>query len=481
MPDTRNRIRFFVCLWVLIFGVCVPASAFQESVDKTIGVRFGDKDLITDATLEQLRTRGIQFIEIPHTTSDRELERIAASGLEIWVNTKLSYLTPTRIAQEQAEMELLVDLVHRRFESFSNYRGLILSEYSAFYTDEVLFFVQELAAQAPSVTPYIRSGFPVDDAQIRVIRTAGSGETQADVIQITSSHFEEEIIQWLEDDSTIPLIPVDVFLGWMDQSSPDWETSFSAFAAGSDLVLPRSQNVPASPDFNWPVFVLLGLWISLAVHVRTEPTYRGLLFRYFTGNRFFVDDIMQYRDRSVTHGVFLIIQHAVFAGLIAVLCAYVFISEAGLSAFFDVVPSFLFPGKTYASFFIVVGLMVFLVELIGLLWLYVPSRSLRHVSQVLSLYSWNLHLNFVIVTAAVTAFYAGFSSVTILVLTILFVLNWYMSFNLTAWWAAKYQMERSSSYLGYTIGIHTVVSLGTVSSIFFFPSVLETLELVLRL
>ncbi len=250
------------------------------------------------------------------------------------------------------------------------------------------------------------------------------------------------------------------------------EDSFEA----SSIALPKTSE--SFPLIHWSTIVLLGLWISLTVNIKLNPTYYETIPRYFTAHRFFVDDIMSYRERSSLSGIFLLFQHALFGGLITYILARVFISGIGIEALYYHLPYLGIMGKNYFSLFVVSSLLVFVVELIALIWIYAPNSELSHFNQVLNLFTWIFHLDFVIGTLIVTMYFAGFGSVSISILSVIYVLIWFSSFNITSLNASKKLGIKRNSYLLKTIGLHTLVSIGLVILLFYFDGWWDLLELV---
>lgn len=81
------------------------------------------------------------------------------------------------------------------------------------------------------------------------------------------------------------------------------------------------------------------------------------------------------------------------------------------------------------------------------------------MSQVFSLYTWVFHLDFLLVSVMLILLLTGASEVTIMVLSILFVLIWLSGFVLTAIDSSKYLQKGRISYLFYTIGIHALINI----------------------
>lgn len=233
-----------------------------------------------------------------------------------------------------------------------------------------------------------------------------------------------------------------------------------------------------TPLIHWSVLVLVLLWISLAVNVATNPTYLETIPRYFTAHRFYVDDIMSYRERSSASAVFLLFQHAIFGGLVVYILSKIFISDTGLEALYHHIPYIALMGKNYFSLFVLSSVLVLIVELIALIWLYVPNKEMTHFNQGLNLFTSIFHLDFIIVTAIVTGYFGNWNTTLISFLALSYLLIWFSSFNITAFDASKRLGMHRNSYLFKTIGLHTLVSGALVVLLAVFNEWWDILKLV---
>lgn len=251
---------------------------------------------------------------------------------------------------------------------------------------------------------------------------------------------------------------------------------------GTSGMDPATIAVPDIPEqgplIHWSVLVLVLLWISLAVNVATNPTYLETIPRYFTAHRFYVDDIMSYRERSSGSAVFLLFQHAIFGGLVSYILAKIFISDTGLEALYFHLPYLAIMGKNYFSLFVLTSVLVLIVELIALIWLYFPNKEMSHFNQALNLFTWIFHLDFILVTLMITVYFSGWNtSFLASILAITYVLIWFSSFNITALDASKRLGMKRNSYLLKTIGLHTLVSCALVILLVSFDGWWDVLKL----
>jgi hypothetical protein len=161
----------------------------------------------------------------------------------------------------------------------------------------------------------------------------------------------------------------------------------------------------------------------------------------------------------------LTIQHAFFTGLIVYLLVVTFISQKGLEAFYFHLPEIGIFGNTYFSLFVTVVLITLLITYLGQLWLYIPSTSFKYFSQVLNLYSWVFHIDFLIVSVSLILAINKSSPILIIVLSCLHLIIWTMGFIATAYESSKYMMTNKIKYLLSTLGLFLLLA-GLLISLF---------------
>lgn len=262
---------------------------------------------------------------------------------------------------------------------------------------------------------------------------------------------------------------------------PDIEQALQNSASLNEAVIPLPKLPEETPLLHWSVIVLLLLWISLAVNIVISPTYKETIFRYFTSHRFFVDDILSYRERSSLSATFLFFQHAFFGGLVAYVMAKTFFSETGLEALYSYIPAVGITGQNYFSLFVLASLAVLLIEVIAIAWIYIPNPSLSYLNQALNLFTWTFHLDFLLVTLIVVLFFAGSSPIVLSVLSVLYVVIWFSSFNTTALDSSKRLGMNRTRYLFKTIALHTLAFALVVAFLLIFDGWKEVLDLVIHI
>ncbi|MGN8226809.1 hypothetical protein [Gracilimonas sp. BCB1] len=262
---------------------------------------------------------------------------------------------------------------------------------------------------------------------------------------------------------------------------PEFSESLREFELSKDwsIALPASDESRESQP--WIVILLITLWVGLAVLFRLLPYLRPMLLRYFLAHRFFVDDILHYRERAITGGIALMAMHALFSGIVFYVLAESAMSDSGLEAFLHHLPSFSILGVNFASFFALGVILTLLIQAVALLWLYLPAKNMEHFSQAVNLYSGTFFLDFLIVTILVTLYITGFGPTVILIFGALFVLIWYGAFNISAFDISRSSGPGTALYLFLTIGLHSLVSIGLLVLFFSNDSLLQIFDLALSL
>ena len=135
------------------------------------------------------------------------------------------------------------------------------------------------------------------------------------------------------------------------------------------------------------------------------------------------------------------------SGLITYILSATFISDKGLKLFsfhFPVVTVF---GVNYFTLFAIVVITTFILSFVGLLWLYIPSKSMKHFSQVLSLYSWIFHIDFILVSCGLILLITEASNTSILLLVVGHFLVWILGFFFAAYDSSQYLTHGKIKYL----------------------------------
>ncbi len=472
--------------FTLILGITSGLSFAQETSKTDLGIYWEstpDTNTISEqlAEYEQL---GISFIEIHHPANKSVLDSISAYPFNVLIRFDQQFLLAEDIKNNK---EQFVQDYQRLILEYAEFENVVAYGLYSFSQSFDVGFVEEFN----SVKDVLKS---ITNREFYEITSSNFNALDFSITQVESDSIPENSSSFLLNKNysrnDLHLVseifeeqPALFFLegNWLDQATSDYpglRESLIDYKTSGSFILPLPLETPAGSAFNWPVLVFVLIWISLGVHIRVSGTYGPLIFRYFTGHRFFVDDVMRYRERSLVSGLFLLFQHAAFTGLVAYILARLLISEKGLEALYYYLPQIAIFGQNYFSVFVIGMLLSVLFQLIGLMWLYLPSKSMTHFSQALNLYTWIFHVDFVLVSIMLIQILTGGSGTLILILGVLFFVNWLIGFLLTSFDSSKYLIPKRPTYILYTFGLHTLVNILLLVLILSNDYLIDLLELI---
>lgn len=453
-----------LCAGLLLF-ISTPSNAQDQAFP--VGVHWNAPDSWGEqvSELALFEETGIKFIELIHPVNTALLDSLQKYNFSILIRTDKEYMTRTAISGNLDDLIYEYKNLIERYKNYDFVNAFGLYAHSQSFNEEYqgLFkvVVDSLKNHTNADLYEVNTGdFNALDFAFTQINHYSTPVTSG-YYYFSKEYFRNDISAF---NRLMAEVPPGIMIDseWLKTAVDDYpplKTALSERTEDGMFVLPVPQAIEEGFDFNWVVFVFILIWISMGVHIRISPMYRDLMFRYFTAKRFFVDDVMRYRERALASGIFLFVQHAMFSGIVFYCFAKACFSETGLDALFHYLPQLGITGQNYFSIFVVGFLLTAIMMSIGIAWLYFPSKSMRHMSQVFSLYTWVFHLDFLLVSLMLILLLTGASEVTILVLSILFVLIWLSGFVLTAIDSSKYLQKGRISYLFYTIGIHALINI----------------------
>ena len=438
--------RTYLLRWVLFVFFLIFCHSLSYA-QKKVAVDW-EKPADSEAfnsELDFFSNHNVSYLFVSHPLTADEIPSLDSAGISFFVKLDHKFITENEFINNSDQYLKSVNEAKAYYDSSSAFNGIVA------FSQSVI---------APNVFP---------NAGILEIKgnTVYSVNTEPQplfsVFETSDSYAESlsRLKEQLINSELILLLDGEWYKSVLAQNA-DLKSTFEG-TSGMD---PKTIAVPDIPDqtplIHWSVLVLVLLWISLAVNVASNPTYLETIPRYFTAHRFYVDDIMSYRERSSASAVFLLFQHAIFGGLVVYILSKIFISDTGLEALYHHIPYIAVMGKNYFSLFVLSSVLVLIVELIALIWLYVPNKEMTHFNQGLNLFTSIFHLDFIIVTAIVTGYFGDWNTTLISFLALSYLLIWFSSFNITAFDASKRLGMHRNSYLFKTIGLHTLVSCALV-------------------
>ncbi|WP_409028837.1 hypothetical protein [Gracilimonas sediminicola] len=440
----------------------------------------------TSEAKTQLNTfaqHGIDYLQLDHPVSPDLLALLREAPFTILIQLDKTYLTLSEIRSRQSNLLQQFGEATDLYRSYLNFAaiGLLSNSQTSHPEFDDMFspILDSLSARSNKDFYFYASDkwsyFDTPDKPFAVLFADS-------VFQRTDIAAFDEQFGW-EVDQNSSLI---FFLRaeWFDEAIsayPEFSESLMQYEQSQEWKIPLPAADESRSSQSWMVLSLVVLWLGLAVLFKLLPYLRPMLLRYFLAHRFFVDDILHYRERALTGGIALLAMHALFSGMMFYILAQTSISLTGLNAFFHHLPTLAIFGTNYASFFGIGVIITLLIQTVALLWLYLPAKNLEHFSQTVNLYSGTFFLDFLIVTILVTLYVTGFGPTAILIFGALFVLIWYGAFNISAFDISRSSGPGTAIYLFLTVGLHTLFSIGLLVLFFTNDSILQVFELALSL
>ena len=449
-------LRSFVCVFIALF-VCSHSYA-----QKSIGIDWVTPSNINafEDDLEFFKKLNTSLLIIEHPLTKTEIDVIDRFSISYFVRLDNRFITQNQFKKDSISFVESIQNSTSLYDSSLSFQGVIafsnsdIDPFSVNY-DSNFYFDSSDTLESVSSASVKAVFFRPKNNDSKSIHTFKKRLSENSVLIVDSN--------WLK---------------YAIEESPVLEEIFASDSELNPDLIPLTKLPNQLPVIHWSIVVLLLLWISLGVNVGTNLTYLETIPRYFTAHRFFVDDIMSYRERSSKSALFLLFQHAIFGGLVVYILAKIFVSTTGLEALYYYLPYLGIMGKNYFSLFVLTSVVVFIVELGAVLWLYLPNKEMTHFNQPLNLFTWIFHLDFILVTLMVTAYFAESSPTIITILAACYLLIWFSSFNISAFDASKKLGMFRNAYLIKTIGIHTLLSGALIALLFIFNGWWDLLKLV---
>ncbi|MFY0698558.1 MAG: hypothetical protein JXR11_11940 [Balneola sp.] len=437
-------LRWVLFVFFLMFGYSLSYAQKKVAVDWE---KPADSEAF-NSELDFFSNHNVSYLFVNHPLTADEIVALDSAGILFFVKLDHKFVTENEFINNSDQYLESVNEAKAYYDSSSTFNGIVAFTHS------------NISQAYLGSQTYLSTEDFFEITGNKVYSVNIHSQPLFSVFEISNSYAESlsRLKKQLINSELILLLDGEWYRSVLAQNT-DLKSTFE----GTSGMYPTTIAVPDIPDqtplIHWSVLVLVLLWISLAVNVASNPTYLETIPRYFTAHRFFVDDILSYRERSSASAVFLLFQHAIFGGLVVYILTKVFINDIGLEALYYHIPYIAIMGKNYFSLFVLSTLLVLIVEMIALFWLYFPNKEMSHFNQALNLFTWIFHLDFILITLIVTVYFSGQStSFLASILAITYVLIWFSSFNITAFDASKRLGMHRNSYLFKTIGLHTLVS-----------------------
>lgn len=487
--STYFLIIFLFCAFFT--GVFSYFSFAQESEvsDTELGVRWtpSSSPQTISKELQEYDDLGFTTIELAHPVPLFILDSLSNYSFDVFIRSDDKFLTTSSLSLNIDDLQNEYAEIIQFYSGYAFVKAIGLYSYSQSFNNEFVSEFSSVLNTLDSTTDLLL--YEVSTVASPLSLNFSIAEVSSSLIPANASYYilsksydpgDFVIVLELIKKNSLILLDSD----WLNTALAGYEpfrVALTQKKKDNIFLLPLPQQKTGAPAFNWAVFIFILIWFSVGIHVRIVPTYKELITRYFTAHRFFVEDVMRYRERSSISGVFLFFQHATFFGLVVYIISATYISELGIEAFYHSVPQLAIVGQNYFSLFVFGFLIACFVQIIGLLWLYLPSKSLTHFSQALNLYTWVFHLDFIFVSIMLILILTGSTSIWIFFLGIVVILSWLIGFLLTSVDSSKYLLKDRTSYIFYTFGLHSLVNIALLVLILTNQTVLDFLELIINI
>ncbi len=289
----------------------------------------------------------------------------------------------------------------------------------------------------------------------------------------------------LESTADSPQHPIFLEASWLEDTEkryPNFGKVLSSYTAGGDAVFPLPESSPKPFSSASAIAVLLLLaWILFAVIYSYDPVYRKSFVRYFTGHRFFVDDVMKRHIRSPFTGGSILVQHAISGGIVVYVIFKVFFTSLGYDALLSHYPVLPDSDAGGLNLFFWGFLLTLGFQLICLAWLRIAHSGISSITQVINLYTRLLQVNLFTATLISIFFLSGPRQNFIYALSIIFVLLFALSFIITAADVGRFVRTKKIQYYAATMGLYLFGLIGLVSWLFSSESLQNVVELAASL
>ncbi len=460
-----NRVRahiFIFCLALSAWIIGANQSGFAQESDKTIlgiSIPQGTAEQLIINQLQEYKILGIRVIEVQDPVSNSLINLLNVNGFQVFVRSSLKFLTQSELQDENTLTENYQPFV-QRYSQNPRVQAFGVLNYSQINSSRQLKSFLDSFPDSVSANLYQHHTEP--NSSIISILLANSKVDQRGSYFYFDEGLDPTDLAYfsllIHQRASLILVNSE----WLNSALSEsklFKESLIAFADGDEFLFPTEQTKNYPQPSQWPVVFLVLIWLSLGIHILLVPTYRPLIFRYFTFHRFFVDDVMRYRERSSVSGIFLMIQHAFLSGLMVYTFCSQTISEIGLQTFYFHLPYAAVFGQNYFSIFALTVLISVIVQFVCLIWIYLPSKSLNHFSQAINLYTWVFHLDFLIVSFGLLKLITGTSTALISVLLAMHFAISILGFFLATYDSSKYIIRGRFSYMASTFGLYLLLTI----------------------
>ncbi|MCC5942389.1 MAG: hypothetical protein JJU37_12690 [Balneolaceae bacterium] len=486
--------------WLIFIPNPTPEFSENNGNGNRIAIHIDSgSDLPTTEQFQFARSIGVDLIEIA------DPERLSSDILQnffILLSSENKYVTLSEISSNR---DRLIDRTENSYRNLpapirDRVAAVSLFKFPADYTER---FMRELSLAADSLSQslnkpiYYQSAFSQPSSYPQSLgftsvfynaRYSPAALTSPVIYfnpttedhRLSVQHLEELMNSLLRHDTSIIIMSSDWFFNTLE-NQPDLATLVSVHLNGQYVDLPLPAETLSEMSANWHIILLFAMFAVLAIHYKYQPFFLSFAARYYLNHSFFVADLFEGRVRSRSSGLVIIGLHALATGLLLYVLSGFLISPNGFSALEYYLPHLFLSDFAQYTFFIAGFLLATLSHFISIFWIFILNKKITQLAQAMHLYCWPLLTNIVIVAFLVAFIEIGYGMAVIVLLSALFFLVWFLSFNIAAIQGGR-QLDGNPFWnLTFTVGLHSILLLATVLSILFTPWLTEPVQLIVSL
>ncbi len=432
----------------------------QAVAQPALGVVWDQPETLEEAQseLDLFKGSGVEYIELSHPVNNEILSLLEGTSFTVFVRLQPEFLTVSDLSENKDTLLRQLTSDVNRYQNNTYIRGIGLLSNSQIAHPGFDEIIKPFLASFAGMSSISFYAFNTDKWYYL------DNTEQHFAIYLPHLSFSETDLYRFDELMNSRNSLVFVNSNWLIEAVKNYAELSQSIVEYKEtnnwqLALPNAKPDP-TPFPNWLVLILLLSWLGLSIQLRFLPYIRPMLLRYFLAHRFFVDDILHYRERAALGGVLLMVQHALFAGIVSYISAKVLFTEVGVEAFFHHLPILAITGFNYLSFFFLGIVIALLTQVIALLWLYIPAKHIEHFSQAINLYAGLFFIDFILTTIMLTLYITGFGATSLLSIALVFVIVWFAAFNIAAVDMSKNMGQGKLTYLTLTVGLHAAISVG---------------------
>ncbi|HKK24626.1 MAG TPA: hypothetical protein VJ941_03310 [Gracilimonas sp.] len=473
--------------YLFVFSLLFWLGNFAQSgyTQPTIGVVWDipDNSRITDQQLQLFEELGVTHLEIQHPVSDSQLSKLNDRGFSLLIRSDVEYYT--------------VSTLNESFESYRDYMAQLISDYAPLtrvagiglisqshfkdpeFTSAFSDISAELLSQTNKTLYYFLNNewYSVNSPDL----SFGILLTDKDYQEHELADFDRQFNTFVESEREVIVF---FHSGWLTEAVsefPEFQTSLNVYEQNGTWSLPLPHLKSTISQANWLVFALVFLWIILAIQVKFIPNARSMIMRFYFAHRFYVDDILHYRERYATQSIVMMVLHALTGGIVVYILAIQLLNDSGINALYHHLSWLEVFGSGYYSISFLAIITLLILQAVSIFWLYLPAKNLEHVSQTANLYAGLLYTDYIVLTLLVSFYLTSFSTVLVYILVTFYVLIGFINFYLTAFNTARNIGAEKLIYFTITVLLHTVVCISVLVYILTQTQIIDILSLSISL